>query len=369
MPSIKPERHYAKRRLKADSGKLTVQGIKAMPTNREILLCRYHYDPLDRLAACSLSEQASTQRFYQKSRLVTEIQGSMQRSVFQQDDQLLAQQQHQGGTVETTLLATDQQRSVLTALNATQPHPLAYTPYGHRAPENGLLSLLGFNGERPDPVTGHYLLGNGYRAFNPVLMRFNSPDSWSPFGEGGVNAYAYCLGNPINFRDPTGHSLSSILATITSTARSATPKSWRIVPKHLPPSAIIENMDKGLLESINRYQPTTKRILTSADNAVNHAKLIGYRGKEIESLIKAKRKLSTYSSSEQKTIKRLQSEISYDSNSDGPTLVESAQARYSEELEHQSLLTLQKTFDLNKKLVETLGETATTIRIGHSNLH
>jgi RHS repeat-associated protein len=68
-----------------------------------------------------------------------------------------------------------------------------------------LLSLLGFNGERPDPVTGHYLLGNGYRAFNPVLLRFNSPDSWSPFGEGGLNSYAYCLGDPINRYDPDGH--------------------------------------------------------------------------------------------------------------------------------------------------------------------
>jgi len=97
------------------------------------------------------------------------------------------------------------QRSVLHALDATGPYPLAYTPYGHRVPENGLLSLLGFNGEQPDPVTEHYLLGNGYRAFNPVLMRFNSPDSWSPFGEGGLNTYGYCMGNPINRKDPTGH--------------------------------------------------------------------------------------------------------------------------------------------------------------------
>lgn len=89
------------------------------------------------------------------------------------------------------------------------PRPIIYSPYGHRAPENGLLSLLGFNGERPDPVTGHYLLGNGYRAFNPVLMRFNSPDSWSPFGKGGLNAYAYCLGDPMNQTDPTGHGLIS----------------------------------------------------------------------------------------------------------------------------------------------------------------
>jgi RHS repeat-associated protein len=106
---------------------------------------------------------------------------------------------------KTILLATDQQRSVLNALDANRPHPIAYTPYGHRPLENGLLSLLGFNGERPDPVTGHYHLGNGYRQFNPVLMRFNSPDSWSPFGEGGLNAYAYCNGDPRNCEDKNGH--------------------------------------------------------------------------------------------------------------------------------------------------------------------
>ncbi|VVO02657.1 RHS repeat-associated core domain-containing protein [Pseudomonas fluorescens] len=176
-----------------------------MPTNRETLLCRYHYDPLDRLAACTLSKQASTQRFYLKTRLATEIRDQVRHSIFQHEDQLLAQQQRLGSTTETTLLATDQQRSVLNALDATRPHPLAYTPYGHRPPENGLLSLLGFNGEQPDPVTGHYLLGNGYRAFNPVLMRFNSPDNMSPFGKGGLNPYAYALGDPINGTDPTGH--------------------------------------------------------------------------------------------------------------------------------------------------------------------
>ncbi|MGP5570349.1 RHS repeat-associated core domain-containing protein, partial [Pseudomonas helleri] len=51
----------------------------------------------------------------------------------------------------------------------------------------------------------HYLLGQGYREFNPVLMRFNSPDSWSPFGDGGINAYAYCDNDPLNKVDPTGH--------------------------------------------------------------------------------------------------------------------------------------------------------------------
>lgn len=68
-------------------------------------------------------------------------------------------------------------------------------------------SLPGFNGQLPDPLTGHYLLGHGYRAYNPVLMRFNSPDNLSPFAEGGVNAYAYCRGDPVNHSDPSGHAV------------------------------------------------------------------------------------------------------------------------------------------------------------------
>ena len=184
-----------------------------MPTStREILLGRYHYDPLDRLVDCTPLEQAAIQRYYCKTRLSTELQGTVQRTIVQHDDQLLAQQQREGDKMTASLLATDQQRSVLNALGADRPHPLAYSPYGHRPPENGLLSLLGFTGERPDPVTGHYHLGNGYRQFSPGLMRFTSPDSWSPFGEGGINAYGYCNGDPINLTDPNGHAPGWLLS-------------------------------------------------------------------------------------------------------------------------------------------------------------
>ena len=64
---------------------------------------------------------------------------------------------------------------------------------------------LGFNGEPRDPVTGCYHLGNGYRMYSPSLMRFQAVDTCSPFGKGGINAYAYCLGDPINQSDPSGH--------------------------------------------------------------------------------------------------------------------------------------------------------------------
>jgi RHS repeat-associated protein len=72
--------------------------------------------------------------------------------------------------------------------------------------------MLGFNGERRDPLTGNYFLGNGYRAFSPVLMRFLSPDHLSPFGEGGFNAYAYCENDPINYADPTGKAKLLLIA-------------------------------------------------------------------------------------------------------------------------------------------------------------
>ncbi|KPA90693.1 RHS repeat-associated core domain [Pseudomonas asplenii] len=169
------------------------------------LLSQYRYDPLDRLVACRPVNLDPQQRFYCKSRLATEIQGAIVHSFFQSDNGLLAQQRRQGAGRETVLLATDQQGSVLQALDGRQRQAIAYNPYGHWTPSNGLLSLRGFNGERPDPVTGHYLLGNGYRAFNPVLMRFNSPDSLSPFGAGKYNGYAYCEADPVGNIDPTGH--------------------------------------------------------------------------------------------------------------------------------------------------------------------
>lgn len=77
-----------------------------------------------------------------------------------------------------------------------------FTPYGYTPRQTG---LIGFNGEYAEPAIGIYLLGLGYRGYQPRLMRLISPDSWSPFGDGGINAYSYCRGNPIERIDPSGH--------------------------------------------------------------------------------------------------------------------------------------------------------------------
>ena len=81
---------------------------------------------------------------------------------------------------------------------------LQYTVYGLDGCEQ-CASVLRFSGQRKESATGHYFLGNGYRALNPVLMRFHSPDSLSPMGAGGLNSYAYCGGDPVNNTDPSGH--------------------------------------------------------------------------------------------------------------------------------------------------------------------
>ncbi|WP_122413116.1 MULTISPECIES: RHS repeat-associated core domain-containing protein [Pseudomonas] len=173
--------------------------------------CLYRYDPLDRLATRTPLAEAISKVFYKADVLVTETQGGVQRSFVHHDRRPLAQQTLVGTSVDTLLTAADQQHSVLSALSAAQQQAIAYSPHGHRAPLN---HLPGFNGEQPDPVTGHYLLGNGYRAYNPVLMRFNSPDSLSPFGKGGLNAYAYCAGDPVNRNDPSGHELIDTLISV-----------------------------------------------------------------------------------------------------------------------------------------------------------
>ncbi len=106
---------------------------------------------------------------------------------------------------QTVLLATDQSQSILVQISPTDFRQMAYSPYGHRLAAQLAPTCLGFNGEYREQHTGWYILGNGYRAYNPVLRRFHSPDDSSPFDRGGLNAYAYCLGDPINYRDPTGH--------------------------------------------------------------------------------------------------------------------------------------------------------------------
>lgn len=79
-----------------------------------------------------------------------------------------------------------------------------YSPYGYRRAKTASTDALGFNGQFFQAALEGYALGNGHRIYNPRVMRFFSPDALSPFNKGGINAYAYCLNDPVNGRDPSG---------------------------------------------------------------------------------------------------------------------------------------------------------------------
>ncbi|MDN4546321.1 RHS repeat-associated core domain-containing protein [Pseudomonas sp. C32] len=127
------------------------------------------------------------------------------------------------------MLAGDASGSVLREIEKGDVNQISFTAYGHRSAERAMSTYLGFNGEICEAQSGRYLLGNGYRAFNPVLMRFQSPDDLSPFGKGGVNGYAYCGGNPVGNIDPDGHFwFSSLWRNVTRLFRASKPGSVNI---------------------------------------------------------------------------------------------------------------------------------------------
>lgn len=143
------------------------------------------------------STQATT-RFYQREKLNVLVAPESTRNIlWSLQAPLVVRRSH--GVLHHGLVGTDRKGSVLKVVG-WQREINSYSPYGYTS---GVLSMLGFNGEYLE-WRFFYLLGAGYRAYGPELMRFFSPDRFSPFGIGGLNSYAYCSGEPINYIDPTG---------------------------------------------------------------------------------------------------------------------------------------------------------------------
>ncbi|UVL19061.1 MULTISPECIES: RHS repeat-associated core domain-containing protein [unclassified Pseudomonas] len=99
----------------------------------------------------------------------------------------------------TYLFACDRQN---TPLGGTGFSGRGYTAYG--ALTAPISPMTGFCGQPRDARMDRYPLGNGHRRYSPALMRFQEPDTLSPFDKGGINAYMYCAGDPVNQLDPTG---------------------------------------------------------------------------------------------------------------------------------------------------------------------
>ncbi|TGO87381.1 hypothetical protein BPOR_0230g00080 [Botrytis porri] len=173
------------------------------------VLAQYLYDAAGNLACQRIPNQPDTKFFYRGS-LIAVQKGDRSVSYLSNGSEYWGEIiSLQGGSIETHLWASNCQQSVLTTLDSQNPNQIQtqqYTPYGCSGSGAGSsFSSISFNGQWRDPVTGWYHLGNGYRVYNPQLRRFHTPDPWAPFASGETNPYVYCLGDPINRVDPSGH--------------------------------------------------------------------------------------------------------------------------------------------------------------------
>lgn len=244
----------------------------------------FTYDPLDRCIACARLGEPAGQRFYKNDQLVTAIQGKVATCLLRNNHQVLAQRDSTG----TYLLTTDVSGSAMSFSTHMHPlHNVIYSPYGYSRSFDSVGAWVGFNGEQPEALTGHYLLGNGQRVYNPVLMRFNSPDSLSPFLKGGINAYAYCSGDPVNWQDPTGHirlpikwlsGLGGAVLSTPSEGRSVWTQVLDVAKKSLtrstvPPESIAPGrqvLNEGL-EVMPRNQAFTNLLYETNKNLISNA--------------------------------------------------------------------------------------------------
>lgn len=164
----------------------------------------------------------------------------------------------------TKLLATDRHGSILRQHSQQGALNLTYTPFGYDQFKKPLISVLGFNAQ-PRDCSNWYLLGNGYRAYNPALMVFMGADQHSPFGKGGLNGYAYCNGDPVNLQDPTGEAGAPAMKF------QITPEAIRYI-RELDQPLQIEPvvLQQAHLQMNPPEQPPPNRPLAQNRSSINH---------------------------------------------------------------------------------------------------
>ncbi|MBF8668960.1 hypothetical protein IR012_01200 [Pseudomonas putida] len=166
-------------------------------------LYRYRYDGHNDLIGVRHEQADEVLRRYQGYRLTSTRDADLLTEYLYAGDRPLGLQRP-ACSADNRLFVTDAPNSVVGECSGDQLHDNTYTASGGSLDNEQLVGLLGFNGEARERALGWMLLGRGYRAYNPWLMRFHSPDSAAP-EYAGINPYVYCGNNPVNWHDPSGH--------------------------------------------------------------------------------------------------------------------------------------------------------------------
>ncbi|TCP77121.1 RHS repeat-associated protein [Pseudomonas putida] len=144
----------------------------------------------------------STSQFFYKRGQISTLISDQETSTILREHEIPISETRLDSEAVSSLFNADSNNSVLNSISRHSSDHFHYSAYG-LLPGASPLPTLAYNGEHPS-LPNLYLLGNGRRAYSPGLMRFLSPDSLSPFHKGGINPYAYCANDPINYTDPSG---------------------------------------------------------------------------------------------------------------------------------------------------------------------
>jgi len=191
--------------------------------------------------------------FHQGTSINTIIYNDRSISIIRGAASLLAEKTLSSSPDESALLSADFSNTPINTVRNEDILGRVFSAYGYASAEHRERSLIGFAGESPI-VNGKYLLGS-YRMFDPVLMRFHSPDNLSPFLAGNINCYSYCSGDPINNTDPSGH----IKNPITSLLKRLTNKKSKPVNSSLSQSTPAINQPSEYSQS-SSFNPVYENI-------------------------------------------------------------------------------------------------------------
>jgi|GEM_PF-3374218 len=151
--------------------------------------------------------------YYNSTQVTTGAEPSQSISPNPQTSTVYQQNEDNGNIYYSLQLNSFNENSVPFYVNFYTPYG-AVTSYTVGSGTSGVSNVdkKGFLGESQDSATPYTFLGDGYRAYDPVVGRFLQYDDASPFGAGGVNGYAYCSGDPVNLSDPSGESWAGFKA-------------------------------------------------------------------------------------------------------------------------------------------------------------
>ena len=211
--------------------------------------------------------------FYQQSAVQTVLHPDGDTTLLRARDTPLAEHCSSARS-QSLVLGCDQQGSPLSVMSANASRTGRYTPYGL---ETTLPSATGFTGQLKAWSLPGYFLGSGYRFFNTVLMRFHSPDSFSPFAAGGINAYMYCAGDPVNRIDPSGHMQifstgrprSPLRVGYDYTVDGPTPHRLRVAPypSNRPGAAVIASSSSSTVATVSAGSSSSTVTTVSAGSS------------------------------------------------------------------------------------------------------